>query len=87
MSSSCEVGYRLGKGRTCCVIYSETTSLYTLAASNADLFILVLSCSRTAGFRQRRNAEFFLLCCAELSLQVDDVVIEVAGSDIGVVLW
>lgn len=86
VSSSCEIGYRFGKERSCCVIYCETTSLDALAASNADILILVLSCSRTASFSQGRNAEFLLLGGAELSLQVDDVVIEVAGPDIGVVL-
>ena len=86
VSSSCEVRHCFGKGRTCCVIYCETAGLDALAPLDIHLLVLVLSRRRTAGFRQCRDAEFLLLGGAELALQVDDVVIEVAGADIGVVL-
>lgn len=86
VSSRCEMWYRFGKGRTICVIYCKTTGLDPLASSDSQLLGLVLTSSGTASLRQRRNAEFLLIVAVELSLQVDDVVIEVAGADIGVVL-
>lgn len=86
VSSRCEMWYRFGKGRTVCVIYCETTGLDPLASSDAQLLGLVLTCRRTASFRQGRNTQLLLITAIELSLQIDDVVIEVAGADIGVVL-
>ena len=86
VSSTCEWWYRFGKGRTVRVIYRETAGLDPLAPPDSHLLGLVLSSRGTASFRQRRNAEFFLLGAVELSLQIDDIVIEVIGADIGVML-
>lgn len=86
VSSTCERWYRLGKGRTVCVIYCETADLDPLAPPDSLLLGLVLSGRGTASFGQCRNAELLLLGPVELSLQIDDVVIEVAGADISVML-